>query len=66
MTIWLLPKAKPNEKKNRKKSYSNKRPSLCRICGKPIDNSGHICNSCKDFINRKRQEEREGQHEGRK
>ena len=23
------------------------RPNLCRICGKPVDNGGHICSSCK-------------------
>lgn len=57
--MWIFYKAKPHELKNRTKKYT--RPSLCKICGKPLKDDTHdLCYSCNKFISQKRYEERKG------
>ena len=60
MTYWkpYKPiKGKPHEQKNQRKNQ-NYFPSLCRICGKPLQNNANICKGCKAFIDQKNKEER--------
>ena len=52
MTYWWIPfKAKENERKRKRKG--GQYAVMCRICGKTIDNGGHICSSCKADIDLK-------------
>lgn len=58
MAIWLPYKAKPNELKSRCKPNTITQ-QFCKICGRPI-RKGNMCGGCNNFINRKRNEERQG------
>lgn len=57
MAIWLPYKANPNERKNRTQKQKQDRQRFCKICGKPIQGA-KLCQSCSDFIKRKKQEGR--------
>lgn len=55
--MWIPYKAKVHELKNRRKKASPL-PTLCRVCGKPLNNNADMCGSCRAFIDQKQEEER--------
>ena len=44
--MWEPFKALALERKNRRKK-AHAAHSLCRICGRPTDNGGHVCSRCR-------------------
>lgn len=65
MAIWLPNKAKAYEMKIKTTRPTPNRQCFCRICGKPIFEMEY-CQSCRDFINHKRHEERRKKNDTRR
>lgn len=57
--LGFKPIFKTNDRRNTKQyKQRNARQKTCRICGKPFNGTGHICDSCRDYVRRKQAEER--------
>lgn len=60
--LGMKPVFRQNDKRNIKPFKARPvRQKYCRVCSKPFNGGGNVCQSCRDFVERKQREERQAE-----